>query len=256
MKIIIMKKIIISMFISTILIYSFLPFISFIYAAQDVEKQLVNFNLEKNDIIWEVRISLGIFAKSEIHPHDKYKFHIYSVDGVNKKYIVNMTYAPWTTGKWNDQYSFQESDYKLIKRDWYAAARNFAKEDANYWKTETELQQIYLIDYKDEFIMGKIINTVTISFYINESNYDIIKYTRPEGILIYRETKINSVNNKGQQIKGHFYINLIEYTGELEVSFWYWVLLIGIIAGIVFVSILITSILISRRQRRLKSINY
>ncbi|MHA1340138.1 MAG: hypothetical protein ACTSRZ_10300 [Promethearchaeota archaeon] len=257
MKKLLSKKHTISIILLGIVFFQLLYFISFASGAQDAEKELVNFNLEKTDIIWEVKVSMGIFAQVNIHPHDKYKFHVYSVDGVDKKYIVNSTIAPWTTGEWDSNYNFGESDYKLIKRDWYSVARNiFAVEDANYWLTETELQQLYIIDYKDEFFMGKFINTVNIIFYFNETNYDKIKYSRSEGILLRREIKIDSINNDGQEVKGEFLIELVDYSGELEVSFWYWIFIIGIVSASVFFGLLTISILISRRQRRLKSIDY
>ncbi|MHA1820916.1 MAG: hypothetical protein ACTSVC_10620 [Promethearchaeota archaeon] len=202
---------------------------------------------------------MGVFAKDNIHPHDMYRYYVYRVDGIAKTYLVNKSFASWTDGEFSDYSNATSPDYFLIIRDWYSAARDiFAVNDSAYWNTTAELRSMYTIDYKDELIGAQLINTVTISFYFNETNYDIIKYTRAEGILLSREVKID-VQDKygpGQDMMGEFKITLHDFDGGFEVSFWTYVIWFFVIFGIIMGLIITISVLISRRQEKLKNIDY
>lgn len=251
-----LNRIIVLMITSLFIIGMVLNFENVKAASEDVESEQIKINLERTTMIWQVKKSMGVFAQNDIHPNDMYKYFVYSADAVNRKYVVNYTFAPWTTGKFQSTYIFQDSDYKLIKRDWYYAAREiFCVQDASYWYSVAALRSMYIIDYSDEMIGGRLINLVTISIYINETNYDIARYTRSEGILLSRHTKVDCVKS-GVVYKGEFLLELNSYSGTFTVSFWHYVIWFAIIFGIVLVSIIILSLFISRRQEKIRSLDY
>jgi hypothetical protein len=225
-------------------------------AATDVETDLINLDIERTTIIWKVKKSMGIFAQGDIHPNDMYKYYVYTADGTNRKYVVNYTEAPWTTGEFESTYTFLDSDYKLIKRDWRTAARDiYCVQDAAYWLSLGALRSNYTIDYSDEMIEGRLLNIVTISIYFNNTNYDIARYTRSEGILLSRHTKIDCIKS-GVEIKGEFELQLESFNKPFTVSFWNYVIWFAIIFGIVLVAVVILSLIISRRQEKIRNLEY
>jgi hypothetical protein len=227
--------------------------------ASDVENPLIIDSLEKRSVTWEITRSMGTFAQNDIHPHNSIKYHVFSVDGVNKIYHVNVSTAPWSTREYGIPSSAvatgTTTEYKVIKRDWKSAMSNiFAVSDASYWGyTATQLRTMYSIDYSDEFIWGQLINVVTISFSINSTNYDIIRYTRSEGILISRSVSIDT--NDGE-VMGKYEISLTSYDGIFTVSFWNYVIWFSVIFVGVFIIISVLSVFISKRQQSLKNLNY
>lgn len=255
-KIIRMNQIIVIMITSIFFLGMFLNIQNAYAASEDVEYEQIRTNLERTTMIWQIKKSMGVFAQSDIHPKDMYKYFVYSADAVNRKYVVNYTFAPWTTEKFQSTYIFQDSDYKLIKRDWYSAKKDiYCVQDAAYWYSVSALRSMFTIDYSDEMIGGRLINLVTISIYINETNYDIARYTRSEGILLSRHTKVDSIKS-GVVLKGEFLIELKSYSGTFTVSFWHYVIWFVIIFGIVLASMVILSLFISRRQEKIRSLDY
>ncbi|MBD3350462.1 MAG: hypothetical protein GF364_03150, partial [Candidatus Lokiarchaeota archaeon] len=194
------------------------------------EDPLIVLGLEKENMTWEVKRSMGIFAQQDIHPHDKYKYYVYTADGIERKYYVQESILSWTFQNLDeeDQEKYWEttgeviaSDYKLIKRDWESTAYNiFMVQDAEYWLSAQALQYFLNITFTNEFYKGKFISIVNIQIKLNDTNYDLIRYTRGEGMLISRETHVNCTNDQGNHIEGIFKIDLTDYSVNLVVSAW------------------------------------
>lgn len=219
----------------------------------DSESPLIITGLDQKSMVWTVTDSMGIFAQDGYHPDDRIRYEVYSADAVNRRYIVNASESSWIlypATNWEVDESVTVSDYKLIKRDWYSAARNiYSVQDSEYWLTTSELRSTYTIDYSDVFIGGQLINIVTIAIKINETNYDIAKYTRAEGILLERHTVVDTTDNQGDPLFGEFKIELTDFSGNFDVSFWHYVIWFAIIFVSVLVLVVILSVVISKRRQ-------
>lgn len=245
-------KLFTTIIITLTILASFSQF-ALVKAQSDSETPLIVSSLNQKDLIWTVEDSMGIFAEDGYHPLDRIKFEVFSTDGVNKKYIVNASDSSWITypeQNWEVDESVTESDYKLIPRDWYSAARDiYSVEDSEYWLTIAELRSTYTIDYSDVFIGGKLINIVTIEIRINDTNYDVATYTRAEGILLSRHTVVETTDDEGDPLTGEFLITLTSFSGDFAVSFWHYVVWFAIIFVGVLVLVAILSFVLAKRQK-------
>lgn len=131
-------------------------------------------------------------------------------------------------------------------------------EEFTFTYVSSPVNGIMKITYSDEWFQNRLINMVNIQIKLDESNYDILKYTRSEGILIQRDTKIfiEKAGNYGNPLTGSFAVELQSYSKELIPSFWTYIIWFAIIFGIVMGLIIFISIMVNRRQRKLRELDY
>jgi hypothetical protein len=115
------------------------------------------------------------------------------------------------------------------------------------------------INYDTIFWNYRMITIVTINIDVDDKNFIHFDYTQNEGIMLSQDVSINIINGSGpfEDFRGSMKMVLIDFEGyELKVSPWHYVLWVSVVVGSIFVIIVVLSILINRRQRRLLDLDY
>jgi len=135
--------------------------------------------------------------------------------------------------------------YFLVQRDWGTVAF-YIDFTSYYWGAPENTDRVFDAKYRTEWWNWRLINTVTLEFKHNETNYDILKYSRAEGILLSRSTRVNADDGK---YKGSLDVRLVSYSGVLLPSPWYWIILVSSIVALLAIVIITISLLIQRKKR-------
>lgn len=249
-----------TIFILYFVVLSMFMFPIFSYAQDDInrhksdsETDLIIEDLEEKEITWKIVNASGIFADEDVQPDNQIRYFVKSANEKDNVYEVKSAVKMWGEddfGKYGKEF---DSDYFLVKRDWGAIAVDyFVMELASVWGTATEVNREYKAEYKTEWWNWRMMNTVTITFIMNETNHDTIKYSRAEGILLSRTTVVNANDGK---IRGYLHIEMVEFTGFLELSPWYYII-VGSLLVVAFIAIIVTiSLLVQRRKRIYREID-
>lgn len=218
----------------------------------DTEADLYMLGLENQTMVWQIDDSYGVFGDYSLHPNSQFKYYVYDTDLDHNRYLVNSSSYDWTSLAWSNWSDAVVSDYFLSKRDWGSIAVDILlEEDSLYWGSKATIDERYGISYDAEWINGILRSTVTISYYMNSTNYDIAKYAREEGLLLYRETKVQIINGTGPKddLEGYRRISLLSNTAGLAINFWHWIIWIVIIFVAVLAVLLTISTIVARRKR-------
>jgi hypothetical protein len=208
--------------------------------------------LENHTITWQVDDAYGVFGDFNYHPNTMFRYYVEEVDLVHSRYEVNESSYSWTVLTWGNWSDAKLPDFYLTKRDWGGVAVNvLLNNDSQYWGNKALIDETYSAVFADEWVNGALTSTVTISYRMNVTNYDIAKYTRAEGILLSREFSVNIINGSGpnEDLVGYFKVSYYSSTIGLTISFWHWIVWFLIILAILFVVLIILSAIISRRKQ-------
>ena len=222
------------------------------YFHPEAEAEQFITSLENQTITWQIDDAYGIFGDFNYHPNAMLRYYVHEVDSVHSRYEVNESRFSWTTLTWGNWSNAKLPNFYLIKRDWGGFAINvLLNNDSMYWGNKDFIDETYSAVPADEWVNGVLTSTITISYRMNATNYDIAKYTRAEGILLSREFSVNIINGTGpnEDLVGYFKVSYHSSTIGLAISFWHWIIWFLIILGIVFVVLLILSTIISRRKQ-------
>lgn len=205
--------------------------------------------LEDKTMTWKVINSSGVYKNENTQPGDLIRYEVDSVG--TESYTIEAEKKSWSQNNFIEE-DYTEPTYYLVKRKWGEIAVDyFITEDSSFWGGGLRVLQNYKVEYFTEWVNGFLINTIQISLIMNETNYDIIKYTREEGIMISRKAVVNAQNGT---IRGYLRIDLESYSGFLISSPWYYVIIIVMIVAIAATVILVISSLIKRRKRMWREI--
>ncbi|MGQ4873590.1 MAG: hypothetical protein ACP6IY_05885 [Promethearchaeia archaeon] len=244
--------------ILSILIISFTRPISYCVAQdyahpEDSDSPEVIESLKDARIIWEVINASGIFASEDLQPHDLIRYDVEDVDDVYNVYKVKEFKKSWGENDFEQVGGIKNASYYLINREWGAkSAEFFLDQHSTYWGSKEHIDNQFDTIYETEWWDWKLINTATITYIMNDTNYDKIKYTRAEGILLERKTVVNINDGK---IVGNLYIRLYSYSRFFEFSPWYYVIIGALIFAAVAAIIITISLLIQRRKRIYREID-
>ncbi|MHA1146832.1 MAG: hypothetical protein ACTSR8_01150 [Promethearchaeota archaeon] len=204
-------------------------------------------------IRWRIVNASGIFADEDMQPNDIIQYEVKDVDYDEKQYKVEISKKGWGENEFKKQGNNDNASYYLIQRDWgQASADFFLPQHHEYWGSMGKIDNEFEALYQTEWWNWKMLNTVTITYNMNETNYDHAKYARAEGILLERKTVVNI--NEGKT-RGYLYIVLESYSGFLELSPWFYIIVISIIIGLIAIVVIIISLLIQRRKRIYREID-
>lgn len=222
----------------------------------DSESPAVIENLGGKTLTWKIINASGVFADEDLQPGTLIRYKVDTIDTQNEYYEVKVAKKFWGNAEFDDYSSVKptfETDlpYLLYKRDWGQIAGYFVKNDSTFWGDKERINRNYQATYQTEWWDMKLLNSVTVSFEMNETNYDRIKYTRGEGFLLERKAVVNAANGTN---KGFLYIRLESYTGVWILSPWYYIIIVSIIVGLVALAIIIISLLIRRRKQKYREI--
>ncbi len=115
-----------------------------------------------------------------------------------------------------------------------------------------------LFNYSTIWYSNELIDVVTITVSLDAQNYDIMTYSRGEGILLSRNTNIfiDNGSNFGNPLTGSFEVNLVNYSGTLQTTWLTYLIWFFIILGIVLFAIIAIAIAVSRHQKKLRELDY
>lgn len=240
-----------SLMISTITL-AFLPTIAKPISEYDRDIPLVNIFLEDKEMTWKVASASGVFANELTQPNDLIRYEVDEIDLTTSSYTIQAERKEWSQNDFAKQ-NYYSPTYYLISRNWAENANNyFIAQDGAFWGSQAAVDNKYKAEYLTEWYNGLLINTVTISFMMNDTNWDIIKYAREEGIMLWRRATVDCYNSS---VLGNIDIQLVSYTGIFALSpWWYIIVVLLMIAAITIVSVIIAQ-LIKRRKRMWKEID-
>ena len=200
---------------------------------------------------WKFINVSGVFYE-DYESNDLIRYEVQEANTQENSYDVEASLKSWNEDKFSDL-DVPNSSYFITPREWGMIPHNiFLEQHSSYWGSKELINREYEVVYETEWWDWKMLNTVTIKYTMNKSNYDIIKYSRAEGVLLYRKAAVDAADGK---YKGYLYIELVEYSGWLELSPWFYVIVIGTIVGIIAVIIITISLLIQRRKRIYREID-
>lgn len=218
----------------------------------DVDDPVIVKSLEGAKITWKILNCSGVFADVDTEPGDLIRYKVEEANPSTEEYKVTEAVKFWGDNDFSDYSREKGSSYYLINRDWGQMAINyFETQDSAFWGNMEEIDRNYNAEYLTEWWDWKLMDTVTISYEMNKTNYDIIKFSRAEGILLKREAVVNTYDG---EVRGYLNIELEDYSQGFELSLWYYfILILGIIA-IVAIVIITISLSIQRRKRAYREI--
>ena len=218
-------------------------------AYEDYDTPLYVTSLEGATITWKIYNQSGVFVNETRQPGDLIQ---YKVILVGKNYTIDPSRKQWGKNDFKEE-DFDHPNYYLTKRHWgEAAVKYMVNKDAKFWGNKSRLHTYYNLQYKTEWIKGVLMNTVTISFQLNKTNYDIIKYTRAEGIMLSRKAVVNANNGT---TRGFLDVKLDSYDQIFVPSPWFYVIVVVLIISLIAIVIIIISLIIRRRRRMWREID-
>ncbi|MFO8018130.1 MAG: hypothetical protein R6U96_05805 [Promethearchaeia archaeon] len=222
----------------------------------DSETPVVVDDLKGKTLTWKIINASGVFADEDLQPGTLIRYKVDTIDTENEYYKVKVAKKFWGDTEFSNYSSANatfstELPYLLYKRDWGQLAGYFVEEDSSFWGDKERIHNSYLAEYETEWWEWKLLNSVTVSFEMNETNYDRIKYTRGEGLLLERKAVVNAADG---EVKGYLYIKLDSYSGALILSPWFYIIVISIIIGLIAVVIIVVSLIIQKRKQQYREI--
>jgi hypothetical protein len=196
------------------------------------------------DFTWKIVNASGVFANPYYRPETLVKYRVKEIDADNEVYKVNLSVKHYGQNEYDDGV-ITDSDFFLISRDWGASMIKYVVEMNYFWGDQEKIDQTYDSHYSLEWWGFRLINTYTVMFKMNDTNYEILKYTRAEGILISRTAVVNA---DGGNYKGYLQVELVSFSGNLELSPWYYVIIGGSIFGVIILTLTIGSLESQRKK--------
>ncbi len=203
--------------------------------------------LEGAEITWKIVNMSGVFYDKDTQPGDLIRYEIQEVNTQKNKYYVKEATQKWASNEFSDYGAERESDYYLIPRNWGdKAIKVFEARAVSYWGDQAEIDRAYEAIYQTEWWDWKLMNTVTIEFDMGEKGYEIIKYSRAEGILLERTAVVT--DDDGNKL-GFLNVVLDDYSESFELSPWYYIIIVVLIIAAFAVVIITIALLIQRHKR-------
>lgn len=202
--------------------------------------------LYNTEITWKIVNMSGIFADEDLQPGDLIRYRVRQVNTKEDVYKVSVANKKWSDNEFGDYSDSQDSDYYLARRHWgEIAVENFILPAAEYWGNAKDVDAGYDLTMQTEWFEWRMMNTATITIVMNETNYDTIKYSREEGILLSRTTAVNA--NEGK-IRGYIKIEFVSFSGYLALSPWFYIIVVATIVGLIAIVVIVIGLLIQRRK--------
>ena len=231
-----------------LLIISFLTLIIFpaFAAAQfshpgDTDQPTLKESLIGTEIIWQVINASGIYYSGGEIDDSIYrvgsfiKYDVLGLDYEDQVYDVDIS-VKYFAGNEFVNLGQNKSDFLLISRAWGDnMVKYIVEENAAFWGDPNQIDQAYDSEFTTTWWEFNLINTYTVRFQMNETDYEELVYTRAEGILISRTAVVGG----GQG--GYLRIELVSYSGTLELSPWFYLIIGGSIFGILILVLVIGS---------------
>lgn len=223
---------------------------------QDSEEPQTLESLENKVMTWKIINASGVFANEDMQPGTLIRYKVDEANTQEDYYEVKVAKKFWGNSEFEDYSSPKPTfstdlPYLLYKRDWGELSGYFVDQDSSFWGDKERINRNYEASYQTEWWDWKLLNSVTVSFEMNETNYDMIKFTRNEGFLLERKAVVNAANGK---VRGYLYIRLESYSGSMILSPWFYIIVISIIIGIIATVIFIISWLIQKRKQEYREI--
>ncbi|GAB4321934.1 MAG: hypothetical protein Kow0069_26460 [Promethearchaeota archaeon] len=124
--------------------------------------------------------------------------------------------------------------------------------ELNDWGTYESRLENTTITVENEWFDLQFIDVVTIRMQVDEDNYEYLKFSRAEGLLLTRRVHIRDSSG----VTGDFQITLVDKNFAFDYSPWYYVVLFAIIFGSIMTVAIVISVLISRRKERQRKLDY
>ena len=228
----------------------FIPFCFFpLYAAGqgsgDAETPSMIIDLAGSELVWRVDNATGVFADENFQSGDLIKYQVLSADLPTQKYIVSYSKKSWGQSEYEESNGTYVAGGLLVARNWEDVGTEYVAEIAYYWGSEIIVNREYVSTYLLEWWNLNLINTVSIKYEMNDTNYDESIYSRSEGILLTRTASVNANNGTYQ---GHFSVSLVSYSGFLALSPWYWLVMALIVIGYFVVVIILIASVVRKRE--------
>ena len=228
----------------------FIPFCLFPFYSTgqtgDAETPSMITDLAGSEMVWRVENATGVFADVNYQTGDMLKYQVLSADLPTQKYIVSFSKKTWRDTEYEEYNVSYVAGGLLVARNWQDVGTDYVANVATYWGNEVEINRNYVSTYRTEWWNLNLINTVSIRYEMNESNYDESVYSRAEGILLTRTAVVDANNGTS---RGYFKVTLVSYSGFFVLSPWYWLVMAIIV--IAFFAIIITLIASVVRKREL-----
>ncbi len=209
--------------------------------------------LIETEMSWKIETSSGVFADETTQPGDIIQYQVESIDKENEIYKIKASKKGWGKNDFELDTSYDEPSYYFVKRAWGEIAVDyFILPDGVFWGNVSWVDQNYIVEYLTEWYNGLLINTITINLKMDDTNYDIIKYTRAEGILISR---VAAVDFKEGKVRGNLKVDLQTFSGIFALSPWWYIILFIMIASACASVFVVISILVQRRKRMWREID-
>lgn len=212
----------------------------------DYDEPIMVESLYNTEMTWRIVNMSGIFADEDLQPGDLIRYQVTQVNTKDNIYKVKVAKKSWGENDFDDYSDSQDADYYLGKRHWgELAVENFILPAAEYWGSADEVDKQYELTFQTEWYDWKMMNTATINLKMNESNYDIIKYSREEGILLSRTTAVNTHDG---ETRGYIKVEFVSFSGFLALSPWFYIIVVATIVGLIALVVIIIGLLIQRRK--------
>ncbi len=217
---------------------------------------------ELNDSIYVVPTDWGTLAREMIIPQNIHYFarHPKMLELYRRDYPhafdQNLT-GQEILNELNEDPFFWESSFGIT-------LINFAKFQFDHYYVENAG---VTFEYERDWYQGRFTDFVILTIYIDENNFDRLVYTREEGILISRTTEIYIVNGTRSvpgdvprlnafPLSGRYHVELQDFSRELVVSFWHYVIWFFIIFGSVLGIIFLVAFIYVRREKKITTMDY
>ncbi len=238
-----------------ILIVSFLAFIVFpvFSAAQythpgDHDEPSLIESLIGKEMVWQVINASGVYYTEGglndpgYRPGSFIKYEVLSLDYENEQYDVSISEKYYTNNDFKP-IGTAKSDFLLISRDWgNNMVRYVVEENDEFWGSQARINQAYDSTFTTTWWEFNMINTYTVTFIMNETNYEELVYTRAEGILLSRTAVVASGEG------GYLKVELVSYSGALTLSPWYYVIIGASLFGIILITLIVGSLESQRKK--------
>jgi len=221
------------------------PFFTTGQTSGDAETPSMITDLAGNEIVWRIENATGVFADEDYQTGDLIKYKVMSADLPTQKYIVTLSKKSWAENDYVEINGTYSSTYFLVARNWGDTGNEYVAEVATYWGSDVMINREFVSSYLTDWWNLNLINTVSIRYEMNESNYDESIYTRAEGILLSRTAVVNA-DSGGD--KGYLKISLVSYSGFFTLSPWYWLVMFIVVVAFIAVIIGLIASVVRKRE--------
>ena len=205
------------------------------------------------EITWKIFNASGVFADEDLQPNDLLRYKVRDQNTQDGFYEVKVSKKSWGENDFEKESGNANSSYFLIQRAWGESSEAiFLPQHVEYWEDADDIDKTWETFYETEWWDWKMLQTVTITYTLNETNYDKAKYSRNEGILLSRKTNVFIGDG---ETRGYLYVELYSYSGFLALSPWFYIIVVSIIIALIAIVIITISLLIQRRKRIYREID-